>query len=79
MDKIKKILSGYKGAEIKSVSCKDNVTGGMWLWVKAMMTPRQMKLAATKILKKYKDIDGVHFEGSWLNYIYTRETLKRAE
>jgi hypothetical protein len=39
------------------------------------INPRQMPLAAVKILNKYPKIDFVHFTGGWTEYVYTRRTL----
>lgn len=78
---ITKILKGYKGVEVLDVKLyESSYDKSFWAFICTDgITQRQMKLASIKILKKYKMVGATHFEGGWLNYIYSRETLKRAE
>lgn len=78
---ITKILKGYKGVEVLDVKLHESsYDNSFWAFICTDgITQRQMKLASIKILKKYKMVGATHFQGGWLNYIYSRETLKRAE
>ena len=77
---IKEILNGYKGVEVREVMAWPGYGGGLWAFIKTNgITERQMKLASRKIFKQYETVTATHFEGGWFNYIYTRESLKRAD
>lgn len=78
-EKIEKILNGYKNFKYKTVTIAQTRNSNYACVVLDYATIVQMRLAAKKILKSCPDVSAVLYDGMWTNYIYTRETLKRAE
>lgn len=77
-NRIKEIIEkNYKGTKCISIYCGNYTSEYATLKVEGMKH-RNMPHAAKRILTEFPNLKWVRFTGGWLDYIYSRETLKWA-
>lgn len=78
MDKICRIIEGYKGCVVPFGGIDISDAGDYLMLKVPNMQEKNMPLAAKKILNRFREIRMVQFTGGWTEYVYSRETLKWA-